>query len=124
MSSKKICNNHKIILCGQIPRDESWCVNRIMIKKKYMSCLTLFRMGFFGAAHRRGGQKDPLPKICHTHSAVMKLGTVIPYLKKIQKIYESRDTPLDSADISIFSPEISKFCYIKKYRHRLHFDNF
>ena len=30
--------------------------------------------------------------------------------------------PLNSADISIFSPEISKFCYIKKYRYRLHFD--
>ena len=27
-----------------------------------------------------------------------------------------------SADISIFSSEISKFCCIKKYRYRLHFD--
>ena len=27
-----------------------------------------------------------------------------------------------SADISILSPQISKFCYIKKYRYRLHFD--
>ena len=30
--------------------------------------------------------------------------------------------PLSSVDISIYSPEISKFCYIKKYRYRLHFD--
>ena len=30
--------------------------------------------------------------------------------------------PLSSADISNFSLEISKFCYIKKYMHRLHFD--
>ena len=29
--------------------------------------------------------------------------------------------PLSSADISFFSPEISKFCYIKKYRYRSHF---
>ena len=29
---------------------------------------------------------------------------------------------LSSADISIFSPEISKFCYIRKYKYRLHFD--
>ena len=64
----------------------------------------------------------PLPKICHTYPTMMKLGTVIPYLKKIPKICESRDTPLSSADISIFSPEISKFCYIKKYRYSLHFD--
>ena len=30
--------------------------------------------------------------------------------------------PLSSADISIFSPEISKFRYFKKYRYRLYFD--
>ena len=30
--------------------------------------------------------------------------------------------PLSSADISNFSQEISKFCYIKKYGYRLHFD--
>ena len=43
------------------------------------------------------GHKDthPLPKICHTYPAIMKLVTVIPYLKKIQKIYESCDTPPD-----------------------------
>ena len=59
--------------------------------------LTLFRMVIFGAAHRWGGGKKPPPhlllKICHTYPAVMKLGTVIPYLKNIQKIYESHDTP-------------------------------
>ena len=42
-----------------------------------------------------GGKKAPLPKICHTYPAMMKLGTVIPYPKKIQKIYESRDAPLE-----------------------------
>ena len=49
--------------------------------------LTLFRMGFFGAAHRWGRAKKTsfLPKICHTYPTMMKLGTVIPYLKKIQK---------------------------------------
>ena len=30
--------------------------------------------------------------------------------------------PLSSADISNFSPEIRKFCYIKKYMYTLHFD--
>ena len=29
---------------------------------------------------------------------------------------------LSSADISIFSSEISNFCYSKKYRYRLHFN--
>ena len=59
--------------------------------------LTLFRMGFFGAAHGlgRGGAKGPLPKICHTYPTMVKLGTIIPYLKDTQKMYESRDTPLE-----------------------------
>ena len=29
---------------------------------------------------------------------------------------------MSSADISIFSPEISNFCYIEKYRLKLHFN--
>ena len=61
-------------------------------QKISVNILTLFRMGIFGVAHGWGGGV-PLPKICHTYPTVMKLGTVIPYLKKIQKIYESRDTP-------------------------------
>ena len=54
-------------------------------------------MGMFGAAHGwGGGQKgSPLPKICCTYPTMMKIGTAIPYPKKIQKIYESRDTPLE-----------------------------
>ena len=53
-------------------------------------------MNFFWAAHGWGwGKKAPFPKICHIYPTMMKLGTVIPYPKKIQKIYESRDTPLE-----------------------------
>ena len=51
-------------------------------------------MGLFEAAHGLG-EKEPFPKICRTYPTMMKLGTVIPYLKKIQKKYESRDTPLE-----------------------------
>ena len=39
------------------------------------------------ADERGGGQKAPLPKISHTYPTMVKLGTVIPYLKKIQKLY-------------------------------------
>ena len=41
------------------------------------------------------GKKAPLPKIHHTFITIMKLGKVIPYLNKIQKVYESRNTPLE-----------------------------
>ena len=42
-----------------------------------------------------GDKKGPLPKVCLTYRAMMALGTVTPYPEKIQKIYKSRDTPLD-----------------------------
>ena len=52
-----------------------------------------FQDGLFWGCSRMGmGEKVPLPKICHTYRTMMKHGTVIPYLKKIQKMYESRDT--------------------------------
>ena len=69
--------------------------------------LTQLRVGFFGPAH--------------TYPTMKRLGTVISYPKKIQNIYELRDTPLISADISILSSEINKFCYIKKCRFILTF---
>ena len=50
----------------------------------------------------RGAKRLPLPKIPHKYPAMIKLGTVIPYLKKIQTIYESRTHPLSSVAISIF----------------------
>ena len=51
--------------------------------------------GLFGAAHGCGVKKAPIPKICHTYPTILKLGTVIPYLKKTQKINDSLDTPLE-----------------------------
>ena len=60
--------------------------------------LTLFRMGFFGAAHGSGGGGafwPPLPKIRCTYPTLMKLGTIILYLRKIQKMYKSLDTSLE-----------------------------
>ena len=54
-------------------------------------------MGFFGAAHGLGeAKKPPPPKICRTYPTMLKLGTIIPSLNKIQKIYESREIMLTS----------------------------
>ena len=46
---------------------------------------------FWGYSQIGGG----LPKICHTYPTMIKRSTVILCLKKVQKIYESRDTPLE-----------------------------
>ena len=83
-----------------------------------------FRWAFSGPL-TDGGAKSPSPplrKISHIYLTMMKLATVTTYLKKIQKVYESRDIPLAFHWHQQFSTEISKACYIKKYRYRLHFD--
>ena len=65
--------------------------------------LFLFRWAFSGLLKDgAGGQKDPLPKICHIYPVMMKLDIVIPYPKKIQKTYKSSDMLLSSAGISVF----------------------
>ena len=51
---------------------------------------------FWGCSRMVGGPfLIPLPKIYHTYPTMMKLGTVILYLRNIQKMYKSRDTLLD-----------------------------
>ena len=85
-----------------------WLMIMIFIKRQTFCCwvftslkslLTLSRMGIFGAAQKSSGYSSSLKwifslsKICHTYPTMMKLDTVISYLKKIKKIYESRDTP-------------------------------
>ena len=90
-------------------------LKQVFWKKSVFFALTLFRIGLFGAAHGwegGGGQKNPsppLPKICYTYPAIIKLGTVMPYLRKIQKIYESRDIHFEFADISIFHRKSENF---------------
>ena len=95
------------------------------VQLRTVSSLTLFRIGLFRAAHGWGegggvAKKEPLFKLCHTYPNMMKLDTVIPYLKKIQKYINQVTHSLSSADINIFSLEISKFSYVKKYIHRMH----
>ena len=54
--------------------------------------------GFWWGCSTMGRQKAPthLPKIWPTYPTIMKIDTVTPYLKKIQKIYQSRKSSLDS----------------------------
>ena len=52
------------------------------------NCINLIQDGLFRGCSRMWGVfLPPLPKICHTYPTMMKLfyGTVIPYLRKIQK---------------------------------------
>ena len=83
-----LCNES---YCGE-------CVRHLAVrsgKRIGISPLTLFRVGILGALTDVGGGRPSLPKICHRYCTMMKLGKVIPYLKKIKKKYESRDTPTE-----------------------------
>ena len=82
-------------------------INSFFILKALL-VLNLFRMGVFWGAHGLdGGVAKRFPSLKSvTHLAMMELGTLKAYLKKIQKLYEHVTHTLSSADISIFSPEI------------------
>ena len=41
------------------------------------------------------GEPFCLHKICHRYATIIKLGTIIPYLRKMPNIYEPHDTPLE-----------------------------
>ena len=77
----------------------SFSSNLSISSKDTIIGLTLFRMGFFGAAHGCGGtgrgeaKRSPSLKSV-IYPTMMKLRTVILYLRKIKKIYKSRDAPL------------------------------
>ena len=81
---------------------------------------------FWGYSWMEGGGggegRPPLPKICHTYPTMMKLGKLYLTQRRCKKYMNHVTHLLSSAEISIFSPEISKFCYIKKDRYRLYFD--
>ena len=84
----------------------------------------LIRDVTFAGCWRLGrGIKRPPSLKCFIHIRQWWNLAVIPYLKKTQKYMNNVTYILSSANISIFSPEISKFCFIPKYRYRLHFDN-
>ena len=63
----------------------------------FKQCQPYSGWAFSGLLKDEGGivKKSPFPKICHTYPTMMKLGTVIPYLRKTQKLYKSRDTSLE-----------------------------
>ena len=93
----------------------------------FVIVLTLFRMGIFGASYGWGGQKGPpslksVTNILQWWNLEQLYLTSQLYLRRIKKYMNHVTHLLSSADISIFSPEISKYCDIKIYRYRLHFD--
>ena len=92
-------------------RSNGLVIKSLKIFNSMFNTLNLFRIDLFGSADwwgggakERGAKRFPLPKICHKYSAMMKLGTVLPYLMKIQKCINHVTHLLIPADIRVFSP--------------------
>ena len=63
---------------------------------KHLNKLKFIQDRPFRSFSRIGRRQKGSPSLKSvTLSTMMKIGTVIPYLKKIPKIYESRDTPFE-----------------------------
>ena len=71
----------------------------------------------------RGFQKGPLPKSYHTYATMMKLGKVVAYLKKIQKIDKSRDTSLEFCWHQHFFTRIQRFLLYLEIQMKISFQN-
>ena len=79
-------------------------------------------MVLFEVAHGLGGGCYGGIKIFHTYPTMMKLGTIIPYLNKIQKYKKHGTDHVSTADINNIPSKIRKFCFIMKYRYISHFN--
>ena len=91
----------------------------------YVNCFNPVQDGLFWGCSRMGGGGQKCPHSLNSFTHILQLWNLAElYLtKRRSKKYMNHVThSLSSADISIFSPEISKFCYINKYRYRLYFE--
>ena len=81
---------------------------------EWSSPLTLFRMGFFrGNLWWWGTKKAPLLKNYHIYPTMMKLGTFIPYLKKIQKVWIAWNTPWVLLTSAFFHRKSANFAILR-----------
>ena len=95
----------------------NFCWKTLLDMFYHVTCLWSDLVYPFRAAHGWGRAKThSLPKICHLYPTKMTLGKIMPYLKKTQKIYESRDTPHRFGWHQYFWSESSTFCYTRKYK--------
>ena len=87
----KTCSEIKTAFKDCLLQEASESDDIRLVFDQYLNCsLNPIQDGLFRGCSRMGGGGlfVPLPKICHTYPTMMKLGTVIPYLSKIQRMYE------------------------------------
>ena len=95
---KYVVNSLRKLFCYSIwvANDDSKLWKMSCINEQRSATINPIQDGLFRGCSRMGGAfLAPLPKIRYTYPAIMKLDTVIPYLRKIQKVYKSRYTFLE-----------------------------
>ena len=92
----------------------SWWVNIKMVKEQVLNILFTIFANLFTILYS-------LKSLAHILQW-WNLAQLYLTQRRCKKYMNHVTYPLSSTDINIFSPEISKFCYIKKHRYRLHFD--
>ena len=70
-----------------------WCCQIIIISKWCHLEKAFFQ--HYSVKRFHCSKRSPLRKICHTYPTMIKPGTVINYLNKIQRIHKSCDAPLE-----------------------------
>ena len=108
---------------------KSFCYSFVILIIFQLLLLTLFSIGIFLAAYGwwweggggGGGQKGLHLNLSHISNNYEFWHRYTLPKEESKNIWLTWH-PLSSADISIFSPEIRKFCYIREYRYILHFD--
>ena len=78
------------------------CFRKLKLPTVVAPSLALFRMNIFGAAFGWGWGWWGCVQVSRTYPAMMKLETIIPYLKKINTIHHVTQ-PLSSGDINILA---------------------
>ena len=86
--------------------------------------LILFRMGLFPGTSRMGRGQKGSPSLKSVTHFLQWWNLTQLYLtqRRTKNCMNYVTKSLSSADISTFSSEICKFCYIEKYKYRLHFN--
>ena len=117
--------------------DNLFCISWATLKNLFNIPKKCCEAGFKNKKKKSVGEVHTLTKFvggCVTSflcqpfflEAMMKFSWNFPqaYLtyRRFKKYTNYVKDHLSSADISIFSPSNSNFCYIKKYRHILHFN--
>ena len=99
-------------------------IYKVLFGKLYTILTLLTMIRFFGGAHGLAGtKKAPFLKYVLQILQWWDLTQLYLTQRRSKKYINHLTHLLSSPEVNIFSSKISKFCYTKKYRYRLHMNS-